>query len=372
MLEAQELEDELEPHLLPDELAPSDEPLSNSAAAISLRTHVEYLKKLTRNVALTQLGHGDQDRNSTSFLKTFYAALPAFPDVQHYQSLIDLQCHALRISAPGYTRLHLLSLFRNFQMSGHHIPNSTFHTGLTALLLSPHSLDKTSTRQTLTFDALNALKRSLSLTFELLEQLESHGHDPRTEQILLLILEAIASPTFADEPNTPEDKKMALAPHDFAKLLHAFRRGILHQPVLTTPLTPSDHQRAFSPQAYTTIHLALLRLSLARNLPSSIWTSWRALPRQLLPRPAEMYAVLFNGIADMGNQKVALETLESCVPEMSRESPRVEMKGSVARGVVRLMRVAGVDVGMGVWRRTFERAREGVEFGGEGEGKGVE
>jgi len=60
---------------------------------------------------------------------------------------------------------------------------------------------------------------------------------------------------------------------------------------------------------------------------------------------------------------VALQTLETCVPEMVRESPRVEMRGDVARGVVRLLRVAGVDVGSGVWRSWFERAREGVEEG---------
>jgi len=39
------------------------------------------------------------------------------------------------------------------------------------------------------------------------------------------------------------------------------------------------------------------------------------------------------------------------------------MRGDVARGVVRLLRVAGVDVGSGVWRSWFERAREGVEEG---------
>lgn len=41
-------ENELEPYLLPDELQPQKGPLSNTAAALTLRTHVDYLKSTLR------------------------------------------------------------------------------------------------------------------------------------------------------------------------------------------------------------------------------------------------------------------------------------------------------------------------------------
>jgi len=360
-------EDELEPHILPDGLAPQAGPLSNSTAALTLRTHVDYIKKLKPSVALSMLGKGDQDFDSTAFLSTFHSAMPSFPDLEHHLSSIDLHCHALRLSAPGYTRSHLLHLFRKIQMSSYAIPEETFYLGLEALLLSPHSLDATSVRKDPAFDGLNAVRRTLSSAFELLEQMEANGYEPRTERAFLLVLDGIANPAFSDPPYTPEAERMYLASYALDKLLHQYRRSLNYQPIYTSltssPASLTSTQRALPAPALTSIHLSLLRISLSHALPPSIWASWRSLPRLLLPRPAEMYAVLFNGIADIESQAVALQTLETCVPEMVRESPRVEMRGEVARGVVRLLRVAGVDVGSGVWRTWFERAREGIEEG---------
>jgi len=73
-----------------------------------------------------------------------------------------------------------------------------------------------------------------------------------------------------------------------------------------------------------------------------------------------MYGMMFNGIADVGNQKVAMMVLETCVPEMTREEPQVRMEGDVAKGVVRLLKVARVDIGVWPWRGWFEGAREGL------------
>lgn len=365
-------EDELEPHFLPNELSVQAGSLSNSAAALTLRTHVEYLKDLKPSVALTMLGAGDQDHDSTSFLQTFHSALPAFPDLQHYLSVIDLQSHALRLGARGYTRPHLLHLFQQIQISGYEIPQETFHLGLEALLLSPHSLDALSVRKDAAFDGLNALRRSLSFSFELLEQMEANGHESRTEYVFLLILRSITSPTFADPPNTSSEERMYLAPSALDKLLYQYRRSLIHQPIYNPSSSSSSslrQPRALSSTALTAIHLALLRVSLSFALPSSIWASWSGLPSLLLPRPAEMYSVLYNGIADVGSQKVALSTLETCIPDMSREVPMVDMRGEVARGVIRLLKVAGVDVGTGVWKAWFERAREGLEMVQEEDGE---
>jgi len=359
-------EDELEPHLLPDELQPQKGLLSDTVAALTLRTHVDYIKTLRPSVAMSMLGTGANDHNSTSFLRTFHAAIPAFPELRHYVSLVDLYCHALSIGAPGYDRRDLLNLYNRMQASGFAIPESTFHQGLSAILLSPHTLSPTFIPRDPAFNGRSALQRSLGISFELLEQMEANGHEPRSESILLLILDAISTPTFLNPSNTPDTDRMYLATHDLSKFLHQYRRAILHQPSYTgapsnssSPLTSPIHG-AVSPSTLTTIHTALLRIALAHTLPSEIWAAWRALPRFLLPRTAEMYGMMFNGIADVENQKVAMMVLETCVPEMAREVPQVRMEGEVARGVVRLLKVARVDVGVWPWRGWFEGAREGL------------
>lgn len=357
-------EDELEPYLLPDELQPQTGPLSDTAAAVTLQTHVDYLRKLKPSIAISMLGNGAHDQDSTSFLRTFHAAMPAFAESRHHTSLIDLHCHALKIGAPGYDRRHLLDVFNRVQESGFAVSESTFHQGLEAILLSPHVLDPAFVGRDAAFNGRSALQRSLGISFELLEQMEANGFEPRSEEILLLILDGISNPRFLDPPNTPEEDRMYLASHDLAKFLHQYRRAILHQPSFTgapstSPLSSPIHG-AISPRTLITIHTALLRIALEHTLPNEIWASWRAVPRLLLPRPPEMYGMMFNGIADAGNQKVAIMVLETCVPEMVREEPQVKMEGEVAKGVVRLLKVARVDVGVWPWRSWFEGAREGL------------
>jgi len=357
-------EDELEPHLLPDELQPQKMPLSDTAAAMILQAHVDYLKKLRPTVAISMLGTGVNDLNSTSFLRTLHAALPAFPELRHYTSLVDLYCHALSIGAPGYDRRHLLDVYYRMQESGFAIPESTFHRGLEAILLSPHVLDSGFVRRDPAFNARSALQRSLGISLELLEQMEANGYEPRSEGMLLLILDGISNPTFLDPVDTSEEDRMYLASHDLAKFLHQYRRAILHQPSYTgapstSPMSSPIHG-AVNPKTLTTVHTALLRIALDHTLPNEIWASWRAVPRLLLPRTPEMYGMMFNGIADVGNQKVAMMVLETCVPEMTREEPQVRMEGEVAKGVVRLLKVARVDIGVWPWRGWFEGAREGL------------
>ncbi len=313
--------------------------------ALTLRTKLKYLRNLPRATALKVLGGGQQDFSSTSFLSSFHQNFPAFPQSSHWDCVIELQCHALSLEHPGYSKLHLMSKLAQMAASGVELSERTFLAVFETVLLAPHRIDGT-TRKPGSHNAIHALRRSLGWSFKVLEMMEAHGYDARTETVFTILHLALTDPLFlappppvagmtADaEPNRP----FSLPPNELERYQYYFRKA------LNLLYTPTSN----------TLYMSMLRTYVAQDDWKAFWEVWRTMARLMRPRPPEMYTLMFRGVAQTGHEAHCQEALVEHVLEMAREKPVVELRGEVAAAVAECLFVANVPIKRGMWKKLRE------------------
>ena len=311
--------------------------LSPEVSSNFLQAHASYLEGLGPTDARRALGWGQNDKSSTQFLRSFYACRPSFMEMDHWNSILELHLHAISINHPGYKVFRLVEILSQMELHGISIPAKVFQRVLECILLNPliASPSDTFEEEDVSFAALNTLRRHLSISFKVLEKMEIHGHPVCTEPILLLYHEAISNPRFRQRPLLLSNDQKLWVQYQFQKTLAV----LLHQPI---------------PSVYK---LAMLRAYAYQKNWEPFWRVWTSFPQTMQSRTPEMYALMFNAVADSGHQAKAMQTLEENVVQMARERPRVEMEGDVALGVWRCLNVAKIGEDNLRWRRVREMAR---------------
>jgi hypothetical protein len=70
------------------------------------------------------------------------------------------------------------------------------------------------------------------------------------------------------------------------------------------------------------------------------WETWRIPPRFCMPRSPQMYAYLYQRMANTRHQSRCIDALRWCVQEMINEEPPVQPRGAVLQALKNCIRVA--------------------------------
>ena len=224
---------------------------------------------------------------TTRFLRTFYAAMPAYPTPAHWHEHIALLAH---VRALGVHEIHstvLIAQLRNMQISGLLPQERTFKLVLEAAL-GPMGRRVDGVQPTLS-------STKLSNILAVLEDMEACGYDPTTPDVLALLYAAYVGPAQAS--------------------------------------TTLDLQTAVSQLSAHRLH----RLAREGDWPS-FWRTWRSYPQRFLPRSAGMYTVLFSMLGEglLADMRQTVDVLKTALEDMEREQPAVvleenaELAGAVA------------------------------------------
>ncbi|KAI9797461.1 MAG: ATPase synthesis protein 25 mitochondrial [Piccolia ochrophora] len=307
---------------------------SDEAKTLQLRAHLNYLRKLFRGEAQKILGKGSDDFASQPFLLSFYQTIPTFASTEHLQCRIELFCHAVEVRHPGYTKEGLVQLLNRTQARTHHIHFRIFEMVLRAIL-NRKPIVTTMTEETIEVIA-PVSEADLFLATTILESMERHGYPIFTEDIFVLLHEAIGFPTPISPPNKVDtgplldsaSTRVTVTLQEFAKVSsRQFRLNAL-----------AKHFGVSITQGGALIRLLTLYANQAHW--RAFWELWSLPARCFQARSAELYAFMFRTIARTGHQAQCMRTLREHIPEMEKEEPRVPINGDVAKSIMACLRVA--------------------------------
>ncbi|KAF1347989.1 hypothetical protein BDV97DRAFT_356532 [Delphinella strobiligena] len=328
---------------LPGHIATSDNnsdpfpSISNPHAPLTLRHLLDQLKAMRPERAVEALGKGARDTETTPFLSAFYRAMPGFPDPVHWQMHIELRCHAVHLRHPHYSPKSIVSELEAMRLACL-LPTEQTYMLVLETLLTP-LLDTNVARHDRPL-----YKKTVSLALDLLDQMHEFGYNPVSDDILRLLYRTTSLPPL---PSYPTTESADIPPE---------AEGTSNQ--FTRPLTFAELLSALSASA------------LATAAENSSWRTvlsiWRSYPQRSESRSSLLYTTLFRSAAKTNDQRVAVNSLRSCVPDMSREEPVVELEGEVASAVKECLHVAepkaqdmGERGGRGewaiLWRRLMRR-----------------
>ena len=383
---------ELEPHLLFDKArdvedvsdyqvrasrsGPVDETHSfpppaspDMASDLTLRTHLAYLDHVSEDTAFEMLGQGENDKSSTTFLQSFYDRLPLFLGTKHWDAILELHSHGLRIAHPSYTQAGHVKLLHEMAASGATIPAEVFQRAVESVLGSAqvpggggsdpfHETDRrkqSKLRRNSSVDpenpespsnhAIHALRSGLGYAFDILDLAEAHGHEACTEQTLLAIHRAITSPRLSSEVSD------SLTQGQLSRLTKGFHNAL----DLLNPEVGSI------PRA---LIVAMLTSYSQMDLWQAFWQVWHLISAAALRHDEQLYQILFEGIVAAGDRRQARRVINEYIEQMGHEAPpvHIEAHGELALAVARSLRVAGYDAESehGKWARIWELCRKGI------------
>lgn len=264
----------------------------------------------------------DEDNvNDTPFVRAFYDTMPPFPGPQHWHMHIELLAHARSIGHAGTHSSVLNVQLRNMQLAGIVPEERTFKLVLQSIL-APWGKDSW-------YDGTgrNPTFRKLHVVCNILEDMEACGYNPVSPDILELLYHVCVG-----EPPQPERV------YDLNTTISALGAAGLRRRV------QADDWPTF-------------------------WRTWRSYPQRFLPRPAELYEVLFDAIGEgkLKDIREVIDVMRTYLPEMEREEPAVmlEEHGQLAKAVVRALEYVEPKLkdggGSREWRGLYERCRKLVD-----------
>ena len=331
-----------------------------------LRSLLRHIRRLHPSKALQLLGKGAQDYTSTPFLQSFYQIFPPFPTAKHWHCRVLLQCYALKLGHQGYQNRDLRSLLRKMQLTGVGVLRNTLLTMLQTIL-SPNQLIVNGGVIRQCHSTPSHLDKELAMS--VLEDMGHRGLNIITEDIFVLLHEAVGFP----EPIR------ALTPSKDTVLRGAFTE-------LSSNRVASDQKRQEVTGRHTQLNILmdhhsiiftndgrkirLLQVFANQGNWKAFWDFWGLPARQLRPRSAALYAFMFQTIARTKHPAMCTETLRTRVPEMSLETPRVELDDAVALEIMHCLKWAHPSVEEeahapqpveGEWVRLWRRCEAGLE-----------
>lgn len=148
--------------------ASTKEVIPKTKRYVLLHAHVTFVQILPRYYAIKVLGNDTSDRESTSFLDSFYRSYPNSPTAQEWKCRLGLVSHGISIGHSGYNKKKLAALTREMLSTLTAIPADVF-----LLLLGAFLTRSPPFRTYLT-------KESIQSAMSILIAMRSHGHSIQT------------------------------------------------------------------------------------------------------------------------------------------------------------------------------------------------
>ncbi|KAI9723984.1 MAG: hypothetical protein M1812_000702 [Candelaria pacifica] len=303
---------------------------ANAGKALTLRALLNHLKSLPREDAREILGQNSRDVVSTSFLASFHDAFPSYPSSAHWECKIEMYCHAVELGHPGYPKSSLLQLVRKVQTSAVDISEQTLQLVFETILGGKDAASSVLERQ--------LSEPDLDEAMYVLESMSSRGYNVVTEDIFLLLFEAVYSARrIAHNRETPVSE--AVLESEWEDRSPAIKKN--KRKIRKAQMRLRDTMEAF--KVYFTkedSYIRILRLYAIQGDWNEFWDTWNDIARRLQPHSEALYEVMFRMTAYTGNQKKCIHVLRAWIPEMEREQPPVSLQGRVAVAVQECLLVA--------------------------------
>ncbi|KAK4617869.1 ATPase synthesis protein 25, mitochondrial [Fulvia fulva] len=283
----------------PSDVIDPDNITDRDRILIELDSRLEELEDMSEEAALDALGPAFMleesnptpfsDNDTTPDLASFYRAMPSCPDRSHWHAYIQLLCHAQRLRHPNVNANNLTAALEQMQLASLVPMEKTYLAVLVALLRDVRRTNASDDAQ-------------LTAVFDLLEDMEHHGHDALKPEILELLYHVLVGPPASSG-----------------------------QSVSLQSLVPA-------------LGLVRPRKQVQDRDTSGFWRTWHSYPRRMLPRDKGMYTLMFDFIAEDKLQldfKQAREVIATCLVDMEVEQPQVLFDGGeikLAMSVLKALR----------------------------------
>jgi hypothetical protein len=311
-----------------------------------------HLQNISPEAAIEQLGQGFDDYSSTPLLRFIHETMPDFPTQAEWDFQVFLQCFARTLQHRGYSLDGLSSLFEQLQLSGVNISTDTY------LLLLRSAIHRRS--NAIGAISLDPTGKQLDLAAKILQDMHERTDNVLTEDVFMALQESLAI-----YPNPDSDLSANLVTPDDAAIK-----------TCDLPVLPRAPIQSRLLDLMSTLQIRITRDDYRIRLMNAyadqwdwpaFWKVWRSVARAGEPRSAQLYATMFQRVAETNWQKGAMNVLRTWIPDMDREEPQVRLEGEVLEAVEKCLAVADPDVDMGkvndpavkgewlvLWRRCFE------------------
>ncbi|KAI9790018.1 MAG: ATPase synthesis protein 25 mitochondrial [Peltula sp. TS41687] len=293
--------------------------------AMLLHSLVEDLQNMPREEAVKALGQGGADTRPTPFLLSFYRTFPTFPTAEHWHCRVQLYCHAMKLLHPCYSYSDLKDLLSSMQLSGIDIPEETLYLMLKSIC-----------SQTNAQSSFNLTKAKLKIAMLVLEDMANRDVNVLTEEIFILLHEAIAfdvpvlSSDLSDatklNPSLPNPE---LVSHDWLQNVKVTQARL--------KILMDHYMVSFARHEHI---VRLLTFYANQGDWAAFFEAWALPARQMLPRSPALYAFMFDIVAQTNHQMFCMQTLRTYTPELQSEDPTVRIAGAVARSVMKCLKCA--------------------------------
>ncbi|ESZ97723.1 hypothetical protein SBOR_1910 [Sclerotinia borealis F-4128] len=316
-----------------------------------------YLENVSVDQAIFDLGKG-YSPGDTSFLKCFKDAVEGDREFDHSASfrwdyVFWLFFYARDIGHPWFKTMNLNNLLRKFEgkkFDGSDISDEYYHKIIRTLLEPAPGIS----------DNSHAPPRlNVRLALKVIQTMYRRGHKVFVEEMFVTIQEATERILDQDlltiRPKATMNESFGIP----TKAMSPIQRRI-HTLMMNLTLPPfSDESR-----------MRLMQLYARNGHWIAFWDIWRLPLRQFKPQSADMYAYMFQRVAETGHQKGCMKTLRTWIGDLDQENPAVKLEGTIAESVKACLLIAHPDVEQetiedpakpGEWSSLWRRCHGGDE-----------
>ena len=274
---------------------------------IAMKALLSHLQKLPKEDAIETLGNNAFDRDSTSFLTSFFQSVPVFPTSEHWS--LRMQMVMYGVGLEHYSKDDLIRLFQEMQLSAVDISAYIYRETWKTLLQ----------RDAVRKPAL--LMNHFNTALEIIEDAKLRGVMAINEDDAVHVYQALAAAR-QSSPSPPSSDKTHDPHWQFIQTMHRYGLEI---------------QRPIS-------HQLILEAFADANDWAAFWRHWQGIARSMQPRGYELYALMFERMAATGHQRNCMNALTTWVSEMAREEPPVHLQNPALRGIKQCLLVAEPDI----------------------------
>lgn len=275
---------------------------------------LEHLSGLPDDQALSELGAGQEDRDSTPFLRRFYDALSQMSAEAAAVARVKLLCTAISRRHQGYSKESLWKAFTTCNYHTYFISDELGIEIVSAMLTALPAHEEGPKAA----GVLPEADRELAL--RVLEHLSLRGTDVLSMKVFHLIYKAAGHPTNLSGEKVIEDVTGT------AKVRPTSRVAKLIE-TLDIQFDPEEARK--------------LMVSMFRNGDyDGFWKIWRKLPLNGSPRTFADYEMLFRLHAELGDECRSRDCVSTWVPMMRREHPPIPLRGQVMQDIMYCILIA--------------------------------
>ncbi|GFF28928.1 ATPase synthesis protein 25, mitochondrial [Aspergillus lentulus] len=275
---------------------------------------LERLSGLPDDQALSELGAGQEDRDSTPFLRRFYDALSQMSAEAAAVARVKLLCTAISRRHQGYSKESLWKAFTTCNYHTYFISDELGIEIVSAMLTALPAHEEGPKAA----GVLPEADRELAL--RVLEHLSLRGTDVLSMKVFHLIYKAAGHPTNLSGEKVIEDVTGT------AKVRPTSRVAKLIE-TLDIQFDPEEARK--------------LMVSMFRNGDyDGFWKIWRKLPLNGSPRTFADYEMLFRLHAELGDECRSRDCVSTWVPMMRREHPPIPLRGQVMQDIMYCILIA--------------------------------